>query len=81
MRGGSFDPFGYSDERRTERKLIKDYELRIMSIGEQLNEENYKTACEIAKIPEKIRGFGYIKKNNLVDAKKVEDNLVAKFSN
>ena len=81
LRGGLFDPFGYSNERKTERKLIKDYELRIMSIGEKLNEENYKTACEIAKIPEKIRGFGYIKKNNLIDAKKVENNLVAKFSN
>ena len=76
---GKFDPFGYSDERKTERKLIKDYEIRILDIIQKLKKENYETACRIAKIPEKIRGFGHIKKNNLNIAKSLEANLVAKL--
>ena len=79
LRGTFFDPFGYSAERKIERKLIQDYEIRILNITKKLNKENYDTACKIAKIPEKIRGFGYIKKDNLIVAKKIEANLVAEF--
>ena len=79
LRGTVFDPFGYSDERKTERKLIKDYEIMILDIMQKLKKENYETACEIAKMPEKIRGFGHVKKNNLNIAKNLEANLIAKL--
>ena len=36
LRGTSFDPFGYSTERRTERKLIDDYRALLREIGANL---------------------------------------------
>ena len=32
LRGTAFDPFGYSTERRTERKLVADYEALLAEI-------------------------------------------------
>ena len=79
LRGTIFDPFGYLKERKNERKLIKNYHDRIIEITSKLKLNNYETACQIASIPEKIRGFGYIKENNINTAKTLEASLVAKL--
>ena len=79
LRGTIFDPFGYLKERKNERKLIKNYHDRIIEITSKLKLSNYETACQIASIPEKIRGFGYVKENNINTAKTLEASLVAKL--
>ena len=79
LRGTIFDPFGYLKERKNERKLIKNYHDRIIEITSKLKLNNYETAYQIASIPEKIRGFGYIKENNINTAKTLEASLVAKL--
>jgi indolepyruvate ferredoxin oxidoreductase len=68
LRGTLFDPFGYSHERRTERKLIADYELMLDEIIAGLTPANYPAAIALAEIPEKIRGFGYVKEKNVTVA-------------
>ena len=62
-----------------QRKLIKNYHDRIIEITSKLKLSNYETACQIASIPEKIRGFGYVKENNINTAKTLEASLVAKL--
>jgi len=79
LRGTPFDPFGYLKERRNERKLIKDFYNQIIEITSKLKISNYEIACEIASIPQKIRGFGYVKENNISIAKNIEKSLIAKF--
>ena len=37
LRGTPFDPFGYTAERRTERKLIADYEALLDEVLPKLN--------------------------------------------
>ena len=65
LRGTAFDPFGYSAERRTERKLIADYEATLAEMMEKLTPDNHHLAVGLAAIPEKIRGFGHVKMRHL----------------
>jgi indolepyruvate ferredoxin oxidoreductase len=79
LRGTPLDPFGRSPERRTERKLIADYEATLDEIIARLTPENHHLAVGLATIPEKIRGFGHIKQRHLVTAKADEAALLEQF--
>jgi indolepyruvate ferredoxin oxidoreductase len=79
LRGTALDIFGYSEERRTERKLIDDYETMLGEIMGKLTPENHHLAVGLANIPEKIRGFGHVKARHLVAAKADEAALLDQF--
>jgi indolepyruvate ferredoxin oxidoreductase len=79
LRGTALDIFGYSQERRTERKLIADYEALLAEIMDKLDAENHHIAVGLANIPEKIRGFGHVKARHLVAAKADEAALLDQF--
>jgi indolepyruvate ferredoxin oxidoreductase len=79
LRGTALDPFGYSLERRTERKLIEDYEAMLEEVFASLTPENHHLAVGLAAIPEKIRGFGHVKQRHLVTAKAEEAALLEQF--
>jgi indolepyruvate ferredoxin oxidoreductase len=79
LRGTAFDPFGYSAERRTERKLIADYEALMGEIAANLSPRNHALAVALAAIPEKIRGYGHVKARHLEAVKREEKDLLAKF--
>ncbi|MEA2930722.1 MAG: indolepyruvate ferredoxin oxidoreductase [Hyphomicrobiales bacterium] len=79
LRGTAFDIFGYSDERRTERKLVADYEALLAEIIAKLTPGNHHIAVGLAAIPEKIRGFGHVKARHLVVAKADEAALLDQF--
>ncbi|HEY0289492.1 MAG TPA: indolepyruvate ferredoxin oxidoreductase family protein [Pseudomonas sp.] len=61
LRGTAFDPFGRSLERQQERGLINNYEADIELILSHLNASNRHTALSLARLPEKIRGYGHVK--------------------
>ena len=75
----AFDLFGYTQERRTERALITDYEAMLAEILDRLTPENHHVAVALAAIPDKIRGFGHIKMRSLTAAKAEEAALLAQF--
>lgn len=79
LRGTAFDPFGYTAERRTERKLITDYEATLSEVLDKLTPDNHPLAVGLAVIPEKIRGFGHVKARNLTAAKADEAALLEQF--
>jgi indolepyruvate ferredoxin oxidoreductase len=79
LRGTSFDPFGNSPERRTERKLIDDYRALLREIGANLTPANHHLAVALTSIPEKIRGFGHVKQRHLAAAKAEEAMLLEQF--
>ena len=80
LRGSFFDPFGYSLERKKERKLINDYKNCIMEIIKKLNNKNYNIAVDIASTPDQIRGFGYIKEKNIRVAENCRNKLITAFN-
>jgi indolepyruvate ferredoxin oxidoreductase len=79
LRGTALDPFGRTLERRTERKLIADYEATLGEVLAKLTPENHYLAVGIAMIPEKIRGFGHIKQKHLIAAKADEAALLEQY--
>jgi indolepyruvate ferredoxin oxidoreductase len=76
LRGTALDVFGYSEERRTERQLIADYEKTVDRLLAQLTPDNHGLAVEIASIPEDIRGFGHVKARHLAAARQKEARLL-----
>ncbi len=79
LRGTPFDPFGRGPERRMERQLIVDYAALVEEILGRLDAGNHALAVALAAIPEKIRGFGHVKRRHLEAAKKEEAMLLARF--
>lgn len=70
LRGTALDPFGKTEERRTERALIQEYRACIEELLAGLTPERLALAVEIARIPEDIRGYGHVKERHLAAARK-----------
>ncbi|HRO28471.1 MAG TPA: indolepyruvate ferredoxin oxidoreductase family protein, partial [Luteimonas sp.] len=81
LRGGTFDVFGRTEERRMERALIDDYERTIGGLLDRLDGGNVDLAAEIAGIPEHIRGYGHVKEAHLHAAKAREMELLKEWDN
>jgi indolepyruvate ferredoxin oxidoreductase len=79
LRGGAFDIFGHTAERKTERALIGQYRKTVEALLPKLTAENLAKACAIAGIPEDIRGFGHVKEKSLKAAKEKEAALLRSF--
>ncbi len=79
LRGGALDVFGYSEERRTERALIGEYEQTVESLLKDLGRDNHALALDIAALPEAIRGFGHIKAKSIDEARARRADLLARW--
>ncbi|MBX3481625.1 MAG: indolepyruvate ferredoxin oxidoreductase family protein [Caulobacter sp.] len=79
LRGGPLDIFGKTEERRTERRLIADYEAGLQRLLAGLNARRLPLAARIASIPQDIRGYGYIKDASVVAAEKEQSALWAQW--
>jgi indolepyruvate ferredoxin oxidoreductase len=69
LRGTPLDVFGRTAERKTERRLIADYEATLARLLDGLDRERLATAVKIASVPAQIRGFGHIKEASIGPAK------------
>ena len=76
LRGTPLDLFGYSRERRAERRLIVEYEALMSRIVEELDESRLALAVELAGLPERIRGYGPVKAASIARAKALESGLL-----
>jgi indolepyruvate ferredoxin oxidoreductase len=62
LRGTWADPFGYTAERKLERRMIDEYEtLLLAQVLPALTAQNLALAVEIAGLPLSVRGFGHVK--------------------
>ncbi len=79
LRGGAFDLFGYTAERKLERQLIRDYEAMLAEIAANLTAENRDTAIALAALPERIRGFGHVKRKSIDETAAKRETLLTQF--
>ena len=79
LRGGKFDVFGYTSERRMERRLIGEYQATIETVLATLGQDNHGLALQIAALPETMRGFGHVKDKNVKTAKEREASLLQAY--
>jgi indolepyruvate ferredoxin oxidoreductase len=64
LRGTALDLFGYTAERKQERADIDEYRAMLEDLLPGLTRDNYASALELAKLTEKLRGFGHVKDRN-----------------
>ena len=79
LRGTALDPFGRSQERRTERALIGEYRTAVEELLGELSAPKLALAVEIASIPEDIRGYGHVKDRHLTAARAKWQGLTAQW--
>ena len=79
LRGTVLDVFGRSQERRTERALVQQYQGCIEELLPTLDTGNRALAAEIARIPEEIRGYGHVKERHLQVARLKWDALMQRW--
>ncbi|MBL8267091.1 indolepyruvate ferredoxin oxidoreductase family protein [Steroidobacter sp.] len=79
LRGTAFDLFGYTAERRMERRLIEDYRTLIQRIVKELDDARLPTAIEIASAAADIGGYGPVKEASVNVYEKRLEQLLATF--
>ena len=79
LRGTALDPFGRSEERKTERALIGEYRAAIDGLLATLSADKLPLAVEIARIPEDIRGYGHVTERHLKAARAKWAGLSARW--
>ncbi len=79
LRGSWIDITRFNNDRIVERKLLADYEALIDEMLVSLAPENHAAAVALARVPEKIRGFGHIKARHIAAADAERERLLAEF--
>ena len=79
VRGTALDPFGYTEERRLERRLIGEFEGRVDELLAGLDADRVGVAAQVAAVPLAIRGYGHVKLANLALARIREAELLHRY--
>ncbi|BBB24944.1 indolepyruvate ferredoxin oxidoreductase family protein [Amphritea japonica] len=80
LRGTPLDLFSYGADRRLERRLISEYESDIQQLLSSLNNHSHQDACELARLPAAIRGYGPVKEAAYDKAQQQRQELLARVS-
>jgi indolepyruvate ferredoxin oxidoreductase len=80
LRGTPLDPFGYSAERRADRRLIVDFESLLARILEEMDPSRLELAIELARLPQSIRGYGPVKQIAMQSVETLEAELLEAWS-
>ncbi|HRJ67793.1 MAG TPA: indolepyruvate ferredoxin oxidoreductase family protein, partial [Alphaproteobacteria bacterium] len=81
LRGTPLDIFGYTAERKMERRMIAEYKKMLEELLPQLNAANYAAMVDLARLPEQIRGYGHVKEGNVEKAEAEKQKLLEAFKN
>jgi len=79
LRGSKLDMFGYSQERRTERELIRAYRETILLLLDDLNADQLTLAIEIASLPQQLRGYGHVKAAAWTQMQQRQEALLTRY--
>jgi indolepyruvate ferredoxin oxidoreductase len=75
LRGTKLDFFGKTEERQTERALIREYMEHIDRVLSSLSSETHAHAVAVAQVPENIKGYGHVKERNIRAARSLWASL------
>lgn len=69
LRGTGFDPFGRTEERRLERRMVDQYEARVRwvlsDVLPQIQPGQMAVLLDLLALPLSMRGFGHVKLRNV----------------
>jgi indolepyruvate ferredoxin oxidoreductase len=61
LRGTWLDPFKWSVDRREDRAVLVEYEALLNRCLPHLRPGNLAQICDMARVPENIRGYGPVR--------------------
>jgi indolepyruvate ferredoxin oxidoreductase len=79
LRGTALDPFGHLADRKEERALIKEYEELVETVLAHADKDNLAVCAELLALPDMIRGYGPVKKGNILKAKVRKEQLMSQL--
>ncbi|MGJ7916976.1 indolepyruvate ferredoxin oxidoreductase family protein [Massilia sp. LXY-6] len=79
LRGTLLDPFGHTEERRAERRLVEEYVGLVDELSHSLTHHNAEAAVKLAKLPDAIRGYGRVKEKSMAAAAAERTALLAAY--
>ncbi len=79
LRGTALDPFGRTEERQAERRLIEEYEALMGEIARTVTRETLETAISLAEIPAQIAGYGHVKERAMREAAAARTKLIERY--
>ena len=62
-----------------ERQTLAEFRQIFAGLRDALTPDNYRTALEIAELPMLVRGYGYVKSNNLLAVNIRKEILLKRF--
>lgn len=80
LRGTPFDPFGWTEERRTERALASEYDDLIMGLVNTLSDDTLALATEAAAAASLIAGYGPVKLQGLAAFRETIGRIQARLA-
>ena len=79
LRGGPFDVFRHTAERKLERSLLARFEADFRELGPRLTDANFDHALALARLPAGVKGFGPVKEADARAALLRRDQLAARL--
>ena len=76
LRGGMWDVFGRTTERRMERRLRDEYLRTMGELASTVHADNHAALVELATLPEHVRGFGHVKEKSVLAYQKKRTELL-----
>ena len=80
LRGTPLDLFGYTAERRSERRWAKEVRATLLDVAKGLSVANIDQAEELLSLPQKVRGYGHIRAQKMDEISVRWRDLKARFS-
>lgn len=65
VRGSVVDVFGWTSERKVERKMLSDFEAEIDHVAMTLTRLNLSAAAELLAWPQAVRGYGHVREESI----------------
>ena len=65
LRGTALDPFGHTEHRERERRLLEDFETAMLESCRSLTADDLPELARRAALPQDVRGYGPIKDKSM----------------
>ncbi len=80
LRGTWLDPFRHSQERQLDRHVLEVFEGDVEEILRSLSPATHAVAVKWLSLPEQIRGYGHVKREQAAAAGKLREQLRAQLA-
>ena len=79
LRGTVLDIFGYTSERREERRWAREVKEAVLQVAQGVNDGNREEAIALLSLPLQVRGYGHVRAEKYAQVRDEWARLLAEF--